>query len=380
MKHKLMSIAVVVGSIGLAGCEVDLLTAFYGPSKVQVEPPPGARIVNVNYGEWAWTPDAKSIVYSVAGANTDVPLSLEVVDVETGAKRVLATTLAPGELLSSPRFTVGTEFVYYEVSSPSTTLRERYRSRIDGTGLRELVVDSVPFGRPLTWPSRDEKLVAWIEPASPGASYSLVVLDLATRVREKYALTLFADRVTWSPDNSSLIAGETYQVIGPWTTYQWVERIPKRVTLWSPTNAPGTGAFNTGTIGWMGSTPMLQVVDAKSITRYTIGSTSKVLLATLADGAKSAGSTADFETTVISWSPCMRAGMGWQGCEAFGNRAERVDATTGEGEEVLKFIGAGSVDGRISPDGRWLAFSYMYCGPGCRSTESGLYVVDIRQQ
>ena len=92
------------------------------------------------------------------------------------------------------------------------------------------------------------------------------------------------------------------------------------------------------------------------------------------------GWSPDFATVTLASAQCLRSGTGPFGgsCLRWKSSVDRVTLATKRLTNVMRFEGPAPIGGWLSPNGRWLAYSYGACGGGCYSPGDGLYVLEVR--
>jgi hypothetical protein len=358
------------GVLGLAACGYD-----GGPDgEVAREVPPGEVLVDSGFARWEWTPDAKHIVYATRldRVYDRQETRLVIVDVETRVAMPLVPAATNGSHILDDYLAVGATFVYYELANASYTSKALYRTRIDGTGSPQRLLETTDMNVEI-FPSTDDKEVAWVD-LTLAAPYTAVVMDIASGARESFPLPYAADRLTWSPDGGALVAEWSGDSFKASTKYQWIDRSSRAVTTWSPMDVHSMFEVRAD-IGWLSGTPVVRAAEDDGLYLHSMATSERTLLLTLSYAGEHSGFTADGDRTVVMWHGCTSVKF-QEGslCESYQSVGELVDTKTRTRREFIRHNGSNSISGRISPDGKWFAYIYG-CLYGCYSTLEPLMVV-----
>jgi hypothetical protein len=341
-------------------------------------PPPGRRvIVGQEMSDWRWLPNGDEILFAT---RFDYPYSgpptrLDAVSASTGVRRTVVAAPTDGRQIVGYRFAATGEHAYFQASRPSVVPLSLLRAPIaPSAGAPQVVLDSTPFQ---VSPSPDGRTVAWV---SSSASASMLVLhDVASGTRRLVPISQYGDRVTWSPTGRSVVVDLEGAWFGTGTPFQLVDLASGALKVFlAPADEHTTASSRH--IGWEGETAFLYSAGPAAVIRWNIATGAREPLATLGAETIGIGWSPDFEAVVTATNVCLDYSTGPFGgdCLRYRSSVDRLTWRTGVRANVFRHTGPMAIGGRVSPDGKWLAYYYSGCGGGCFTPGDGLYVVGVR--
>ncbi|HEX6590349.1 MAG TPA: hypothetical protein VF039_15185 [Longimicrobiales bacterium] len=303
---------------------------------------PGRLILPwTDFATWAWL-DGDEVLY---GTRYDYPYTtrpeLRAASVASGTRTVASVT-GGDDWIVPYRFAVRGAHVYFEVGVEPDHVA-LYRAPTDG-GAAEVVLDSIPYGPAV---SPDERKVAWTIPGG------VVVVDIASREQDEYALPEWATSLVWAPDASALVAWvEGWSAAG--NVYQLLDVATGTVATW---RAPAYGEQGTFEVAWDDGQPWLYV-SGGGVLRHAIPTGAMEQLTGAAGNA--VGWSAERNIVALTQSECTDYSDGPFGgaCLTWHTTITRIDLAGDDRRRVVDYTGGGRLFARLSPDGDWLAYEY----------------------
>ena len=369
MRHLIQSRRIVRAAVSIIFVAAVACSDSTGPSSTKL---PGQRLVSLNeIGDWVWVPGKAEIVFSTPPrvSNTDPPVRLDAVSVPGGSRRTVVPAPTNGDQILGQRFVVVGSHVYYQVLRAPYDSVAVYRASLDRSSPPEQVVAAASFGVTV---SSDERTVAWTEHDQPNLRSWLVTMDIASGARRTYPLQQEGGQVTWSPTGRSVVVDP-----GGWrsagTPLQLVDLATGRVQVWVD-RQPYSDVVPSRDIAWEGESPTAYVVSAQ-VARYPLSTGTGEVLSTLPLPGTAVGWSADFATVTIQTAVrCTQEKNGVLGpyCAGWSMSVDRLAWRSGARTTILRYDGATQpkIFPRSSPDGSWLAYLNVSCGP-C----AGLYAL-----
>ena len=343
--------------------------------------PAGTRLLATpEFSDWRWLPGRDEIIFSTPSypysAPNAAPTRFDAVSVPGGARRTIVAAPSDGSRIIGYRFDAVGAHVYFQLSHQQAEATSLLRAPIAGVSTLQILMDTAPLK---VVASPDERMLAWVQQASSGLEWTLVTMDVASGARRSYRLQQPGDRVTWSPTGRSVVVDPEDAWFAAGTPFQWIDLQSGVVRVWLAPASEHTPACSRD-IGWEGEMPFLYSAGALSIARYSLATGERETLSTLPPESVGVGWSQDFETIVTATNECLQWSTGPFGgdCMRWRNSVDRLAWRSGERTNVLRHEGPSSILGRLSPDGKWLAYGYGSCGGGCESPGDGLYVVRVR--
>ena len=333
-----------------------------------------------DFSDWRWLPDRDEIIFSapsyVHTAASDAPTRFDAVSVIGGGRRNVVAAPAGDSRIIGYRFAAVGSHVYFNLSRSGAEEMSLLRAAIAGGSAPLVLLDTAPLK---VVASPDERTLAWVQQASTGLAWTLVTMDVSSGARTAYALQQPGDRVTWSPDGRSIVVDPEDAWFADGTPFQWIDLESGIVRLFRAPANEHTPACSRD-IGWQGGTPFLYSAGASTIARYSLATGKRETLSALPLETVGVGWSRDFETIVTATNECVQWSTGpfGGGCLQYRNSVNRLTWRSGATANVLRHEGPTPILGRLSPDGRWLAYGYGSCGGGCEGPGDGLYVVPVR--
>ena len=341
-------------------------------------PPPGRRVVpGQEMSDWRWMPGGDEILFSTPYdyPYSGPPTRLDAVSASTGARRTVVAAPTDGRRLIGYRFAAVGAHVYFQASRPAVEPLSLLRAPIvPSGGAPQGVLDSTPFK---VAPSPDGRTLAWV--SSSGTASMLVLVDVASGTRRYWPLSQWGDHVTWSPTGRSVVVQNEGAWFATGTPFQLVDVASGAVTVFlAPPNEHTIASSRH--IGWEGETAFLYSAGPAAVIRWNIATGAREPLATLGAETIGVGWSPDFETVVTATNVCLDYSTGPFGgdCLRYRSSVDRLTWRTGARANVFRHEGPMAIGGRVSPDGKWLAYYYSGCGGGCYTAGDGLYVVAVR--
>lgn len=357
------------------------LPACQEPTAPRGSSPPGTRLLATpEFTDWRWLPGSDEIIFSTPSypfsGPSGPPTRFDAVSVSGGGHRAVVAAPSDGSRIIGYRFDAVGAHIYFEVSHPGVEAMSLLRAAVAGVSAPQVLMDSAPLK---VVASPDERMLAWVQQVSLGLASTLVTMDVASGARRSYPLQQPGDRVTWSPTSRSVVVDPEDAWFTPGTPFQWVDLESGLVRVWLAPADEHTPACSRD-IGWEGETPFLYSAGALSIARYSLATGVRETLSALPLETVGVGWSRDFEIVVTATNDCVQSSTGplGGGCLRWRNSVDRLAWRSGARTNVLRHEGPGQIFGRLSPDGKWLAFGYGSCGGGCFSPGDGLYMVPVR--
>jgi hypothetical protein len=210
MKKSTLIIPALVALLG--GCNKDLVSP-----PLPEDPPPGTRIFAGVVERWQWLPDGNHIILQ------DGSTAIQVVDVTTQVERTLVPAGPFGHRESG--FSIGASYIYYRGWNAARATTALYRKLLDGSGEAELLLDSLGTNQFAT-PSHDERMLAWVEERkTANGTEAIVIMDIASGVRERFTTQTFGWLAQWAPDDKSIVVHDPFN-----DRFVWLDRATKTFT------------------------------------------------------------------------------------------------------------------------------------------------------